>query len=119
MERGGPRRGRTAKNASLLHSGELSHDNSKLIGVHAVGFNNNVGSRVCEDMVAKLVARRRSVKPSEEWTSRNSERRSEMHFRVERRLARREENVGGEEVSVTEGDDLLKTFWLATSSRRL
>ena len=42
-----------------------------------------------------------------------------MHFEVERRLAQREEDGGGEEVSVSKGEELLKTFLLATSSRRL
>ena len=35
----------------------------------------------------------------------------ETHFGVERTLAQREEDGGGEEVSVREGEELLKTFW--------
>ena len=59
------------------------------------------------------------VKPSKVRTSGNLERRSETHFGAERRVARREEYDGGNEVRDTEGEELLKTFWLATSSRRL
>ena len=82
-------------------------------------FGKKGGSRVCEEMVANLVAWRRSCKTIGERTSGNLKRRSEIHFRVERRLAKREEDGGGEEVSDMEGEELLKTFWLAMSSRRL
>ena len=58
VERGGSGRGRTGDNASLLHGGELSLGNSKVMGIQAVGFGKNGGSRVCEEMVA----RRRSCK---------------------------------------------------------
>ena len=49
----------------------------------------------------------------------NLERRLEIHFGAERRLAWREEEGGGEEVRHKEGEELKKTFWLATSKRRL
>ena len=41
----------------------------------------------------------------------------ETHYGVERRAARREEDGGGEEVNKMageNGEELLKTFWLAT-----
>ena len=63
-----------------------------------------------------------AVKPSEERTSRNSRSRLKTHFGVERRAARREEDSGGEEgneMAGEPGEELLKTFWLATSNRRL
>ena len=60
-----------------------------------------------------------AVKASEERMSGNSERRSEIHFGAETKVAWRENDGGGKEVSVTEGEELLKTFWLATSRRRL
>ena len=62
------------------------------------------------------------MKPSEERTSRNSRSRLETHFGVERRAAFREEDVGGEEgnkMAGEPGEELLKTFWLAMSNRRL
>ena len=49
-----------------------------------------------------------AVKPLEESTSGNSKRRLEIHFGGERRVAWREDDGGGEEVSVTEGEELLK-----------
>ena len=60
-----------------------------------------------------------AVKPSEERTSGKLERRSEIHFGVEMRVAWREGDGGGEEVRHKEGEELLKTFWLATSKKRL
>ena len=62
---------------------------------------------------------REAVKPSEERTSGKSVRRSKIHFGAERRVARREGDSRGEEVRHKEGEELLKTFWLATSKRRL
>ena len=56
------------------------------------------------------------MKPSEERTSGNLERRTEIHLGVVRRVARREEDNRGEEVNVMEGEpreELLKTLWLA------
>ena len=49
----------------------------------------------------------------EERTSGNSRSRSETHFRVKRRAARREEDVGREEdndKAGERGEKLLKTF---------
>ena len=43
----------------------------------------------------------------------------EIYYGAEKRLARREEDGGGEEVRHKEGEELLKTFWLAMSKRRL
>ena len=62
------------------------------------------------------------MKPSKERTSGNSRSRLETHFGVERRAACIEEEVGGEEgnkMAREPGEELLKTFWLATSNRRL
>ena len=62
------------------------------------------------------------MKPSEVRTSGNSRSRLETHFGVERRAARREEDVSGEEgnkIPQEPGQELLKTLWLATSNRRL
>ena len=52
----------------------------------------------------------------------NSRSRLETHLGVERRAAQREEDEGGDEVKEMageSGEELLKTFWLATSRRRL
>ena len=62
---------------------------------------------------------REALNPSQERTSGKSKRRSEIHIGVERRVARREGDSRGEEVRHKEGEELLKTFWLATSKRRL
>ena len=62
------------------------------------------------------------MKPLKERTSGNSRSRSEIHFGAESRAALRGEIVGGEEVNKMAGEhreELLKTFWLATSKRRL
>ena len=64
------------------------------------------------------------MKLSEERTSGNSRSRSETHFGVERRAARacREEDIGWEEgnkMAGEPGEELLKTFCLAMSNRRL
>ena len=64
---------------------------------------------------------REAVNLSEERTSGNSMSRLEIHLGVERRAAWKE-NVGGEEINVMageQGEEPLKTFWLATSRRRL
>ena len=53
------------------------------------------------------------MKQSDERTLRNSRSRLEIHFGVERRAARREEEIRGEEVRVMAGEpgeELLKTF---------
>ena len=63
-----------------------------------------------------------AVKPSVERMSGKSRSRSETHFEVERRAARRDEDVCGEngnEMAGEPAEDLLKTFWLATSNRKL
>ena len=62
---------------------------------------------------------RDAVKPLEERTSGKSEYRSKIHFGAERKVARREGYGGGEDARHKEGGKLLKTFWLATSKRRL
>ena len=65
---------------------------------------------------------REAVKPSEERTSGKSRSRLETHLGVQRRAALREEDTGGEEVfeiAGEPGEELLKTFWLAKSKRRL
>ena len=57
-----------------------------------------------------------------ERTFRSSRSRSETHFGVERRAAFREEDVIEEESNKRAGEpgeELLKTFWLAMSNRRL
>ena len=57
-----------------------------------------------------------------ERTFRSSRSRSETHFGVERRAACREEDIDGEEgnkMAGEPGEELLKTFWLAMSNRRL
>ena len=62
------------------------------------------------------------MKPSEERTSGNSRSRLERHFRVDRRAARREEYIGGEEGYTIPGEpreELLKTFWLANVQQRI
>ena len=63
------------------------------------------------------------MKPSEDRTSENSRSRLETHWGVERRDAqRKEDECGGGEVKEMAGEPgevLLKTFWLATSKRRL
>ena len=51
-----------------------------------------------------------AVKPSEERTLGNLERRLEINFGAERREAWSEEDSGGKEVRFTEGEKLLKTF---------
>ena len=51
-----------------------------------------------------------AVKPLEERTSGNSERRLEIHFGAETRVAWRDKDGRGEEVRHTEGEELLKTF---------
>ena len=56
-----------------------------------------------------------AVKPSEEPSAGKLERRLEIHFGVEGRVALREKDGGGKEVRHKEGEELLKTFWLATS----
>ena len=58
------------------------------------------------------------MKQSEDRTSGNSRSRSEKHLGVERRDARREEDEGGGD-EANEIEELLKTFWLAMSNRRL
>ena len=65
---------------------------------------------MCEKMVADLVSRWRCRKPSEERLSGKLERRSEIHFGAERKVARREGEGGGEDVRHKEGEELLKTF---------
>ena len=60
-----------------------------------------------------------AVKPLEERMSGKLERRLEIHFEAERRVARREGDSEGKEVRHKEGEELLKTFWLAKSNRRL
>jgi len=64
-----------------------------------------------------------AVKPSEDATSGNSERRSAMHLGVARRLALGGDATGSGEVGSTMvgevGESALKTLWLATSRRRL
>ena len=62
------------------------------------------------------------MKPSKDRTSGNSRSRSKTHFGMERRAACREEDVGGEEgnkMAGKPGEELMKTFWLASSDRRL
>ena len=63
------------------------------------------------------------MKPSEETTSGNSARRSEMHLGVARRLALSGADVESGEVGrMMEGEvgeSALNTLWLDTSSRRL
>ena len=63
------------------------------------------------------------MKPSEEITSGNSARRSEIHLGVARRLALRGADLKSVEVGRTMdgevGESALKTLWLDTSSKRL
>ena len=65
-----------------------------LSGSRHWAFGKNRRFMVCEkmvvDLVADLVVRRRGCKPSEERTSGKSERRLEIHFRAEKRVAGRE-----------------------------
>ena len=63
------------------------------------------------------------MKPSDETTSGNSARRSEIHLGVVRRLAVSGAGLESGEVGKTMdgdvGESALKTLWLDTSSRRL
>ena len=74
-------------------------------------------------MMSNSVARLEAMKPSDETTSGNSARRSEMHLGVARRLAVRGASLESGEVGKTMdgevGELALKTIWLDTSSRRL
>ena len=62
------------------------------------------------------------MKQSEDRTSGNSRSRSGTHLGVEWRAACREDKGGRDEVNEMAGEpgeELLKTFWLATSKRRM
>ena len=70
-------------------------------------------------MVVNLVLRRRSCKTigGEDIWKLGEEVGDTLWGGEE--IGMEESDGGGKEVSVTEGEDLLKTFWLATSWRRL
>ena len=82
-----------AHNASFLHGGELSLGNSKLLGIQAAGFGENRGPG-CEEMVANLVARRRSCKTSGNW-----EMWSDIHFGAEKMTVEPKRSVSQKEKS--------------------
>ena len=113
-------------NASFFHGGEFGLGNSKFIGIQAVGFGKNRGSGVCEKMVADLVVRWESCKTIRGEDVRKFEEKVGDTLWGRGRVARREKDAEeerkrcrGEEVRHTERKELLKTFWLATSKRRL
>ena len=116
VERRGPRQSLTADNASFLHGGELSLGNSKLIRIKAVGFGKNRRSRVCEKMVKDQVVGQRNCKTigGEDIRKLGEEVGDTLwggeESGSERRRRRRQKG---------KGEELLKTFWLATSRRRL
>ena len=102
--------------ARLLHDGEFSFGNSQLVRIQAVGFGKNWRARTSEKVVADWMAKAEKINSGNSWS------RSETHLGVERRAAHREEDASGKEgnkMAGEAGEELLKTFWLATSTRRL
>ena len=108
--------------ARLLHGGKFSFGDSHYVKVQAAGFGKNQMPGQVRKWWRTGWNGGESVKPSKERTSVNSRSRLETHFGVERSAAHREEDVSGEKgnkIAGELGEEFLKTFWLATSNRRL
>ena len=74
---------------------------------------------MCEKMVVNFVARLRTSETiGGQDVGKFREEFGDTLRGGEESIAQREEDGGGKEVRCTEGEELLKTFWLASSRRR-
>ena len=91
----------------------------KFIRVETTGLGEHNRSGVCEKMVADLVSRWRcskTIRGKDVWKI--GKKIGDTLWGGEK-SGRRERECGGEDVRHKKGEELLKTFYLAMSNRRL